>query len=115
MQENLEKYGFKYLKFTGRLCSELGADLISTNWPGSIDKFEELVDYVKIPVVINGGPKMPEKDFLKMIEDSTKGGSSGCLVGRNLTEAESTEKITKATSLIIREGKTAEEAIKILG
>ena len=114
MQKNLEKYGFKYLKFTGRLCSELGADLISTNWPGSIEKFKELVDYVKIPVLINGGPKIAEKDFLKMVKDSVKGGSSGCLVGRNLTEAKSTQKLTKATSMIIREGKTVEEVIKFL-
>ena len=114
MQENLEKYGSNYLKFTGRLCSELGADLISTNWPGSIEKFEELVNYVKIPVLINGGPKMPEEDFLKMVESSIKAGGSGCLVGRNLSEAESTEKITRAASMIIREGKTSEEAIEIL-
>lgn len=112
MEDNLEKYGSKYLKFTGRLCSELGADAISTNWPGSIDEFAELVDYVKIPVLINGGPKMDERDFLTMIENSIKGGGKGCLVGRNFTEAHSTMKITRAASMIIKENKTVEEAVK---
>ncbi len=114
MQENLEKHGLHYLKFTGRLCSELGADLISTNWPGNIEQFEELVDYVKLPVLINGGPKMPESDFLSMVEGSIKAGGSGCLVGRNLSEADDIEKITRATTMIIREGCSAKEAIQIL-
>ena len=114
MYDSIKKHGLKYLKFTGRLCAELGADIISTNWPGSIEEFAELIDYVKIPVLINGGPKMAEEDFLKMIEDSIKGGGFGCLVGRNFSEAESLEKITRAASVIIREGKTLREAVEIL-
>ncbi|MCL4377124.1 MAG: hypothetical protein M1409_01890 [Actinobacteria bacterium] len=113
-KESVEKYGLEYLKFTGRLCAELGCDLISTNWAGTIEKFAELVDYVKIPVLINGGPKMPEKDFLKMIEGSIKGGGSGCLVGRNFSETESIEKIVRAAAKIIRFGSNTEEALKEL-
>ncbi|MCL4377609.1 MAG: hypothetical protein M1409_04390 [Actinobacteria bacterium] len=114
MEENLKKYGLKYLKFTGRLCAELGADAISTNWPGTIEKFVEIADYVKIPVLINGGPKMPEYDFLKMIEGSAKGGGRGCLVGRNFSEAKSIEKIIRAASMIIKENKNADDVIKVL-
>ncbi|MCL4377142.1 MAG: hypothetical protein M1409_01985 [Actinobacteria bacterium] len=114
MQESLEKYGLKYLKFTGRLCAELGADAISTNWPGTVDKFAELVDYVKILVLINGGPKMPEASFLKMVEGAVKGGASGCLVGRNFSEVKDIEKIVRAASGIIKENKTAEDSIKML-
>jgi len=114
-QENhIEKHGIKYLKFTGRTCAELGCDFISTNWTGSEESFADLVDYVKIPVLINGGPKMPEPDFLKMIEGSIKAGGSGCLVGRNLSEAKSIEKITRATARVIREGASAEDALKEL-
>jgi len=114
-QENhLKKHGIKYLKYTARTCAELGCDLISTNWTGSIDSFADLVDYVKIPVLINGGPKMPEKDFLKMAENSIKAGGSGCLVGRNLSEVEDIEKITRATAKVIREGVNSEEALKEL-
>jgi len=114
MKENLEKYGLKYLKFTSRLCAELGADAISTNWPGSIEAFAELADYAKVPLLINGGPKMPENKFLEMLEGSVKGGAKGCLVGRNFSEAKSIEKIVRAASMIIRDNKTAEDALKIL-
>ena len=113
-EDHLTKHGIRYLKYTGRVCAELGCDLISTNWTGSVDSFAELVDYVKIPVVINGGPKMPEEKFLKMVEGSIKAGGSGCLVGRNLSEAKDIEKITRATAKVIKEGATAKEAIKEL-
>jgi len=111
-QSHLEKHGVEYLKFTARLCAELGCDLISTNWTGSFETFADLVDYVKIPVLINGGEKMPEADFLKMIEDSVKAGGSGCLVGRNFSEAYDVTKIVRAASGIIREGISADEACR---
>jgi fructose-bisphosphate aldolase / 2-amino-3,7-dideoxy-D-threo-hept-6-ulosonate synthase len=108
-EEHLKKHGISYLKYTARVCAELGCDLVSTNWTGSVESFRELVDYVKIPVLLNGGPKMPEKSFLEMIEKSVKAGASGCLVGRNFSEAKDIEKIVRAASGIIREGKTAEQ------
>ena len=64
-ESHLKKYGNRYLKYTARLCAELGCDFISTNWTGSLDSFADLVDYVKIPVVINGGPKIPDGEFLE--------------------------------------------------
>ncbi len=113
-EDHLKKHGIRYLKFTARLCAELGCDLISTNWTGDIESFADLVDYVKIPVLINGGEKMPEKDFLKMVENSVKAGGSGCLVGRNFSEAKNITKIVKAASKVISEGASAEEAGKEL-
>lgn len=110
-ESHLKKYGIKYLKFTARTCAELGCDFISTNWTGSIESFSDLVDYVKIPVLINGGPKMLDMDFLKMVENSIKAGGSGCLVGRNLSEVKDIEKMTRATARVIREGLSAEEAM----
>lgn len=113
-EESSQKHGLQYLKFTGRLCAELGCDLISTNWTGTVDKFAELVNYVQVPVLINGGPKMAEKDFLKMIEGSIQAGGSGCLVGRNFSEAQSIEKIVRAASKIVRYNSSAGEAAKEL-
>jgi fructose-bisphosphate aldolase/2-amino-3,7-dideoxy-D-threo-hept-6-ulosonate synthase len=108
-ESHLKKHGTDYLKYTGRVCAELGCDFISTNWTGDRRSFEELAEYVRIPVLLNGGEKMPEKDFLKMIEDSVKAGGSGCLVGRNFSEAADIEKIVRAAAGIISEGKTADE------
>ena len=29
-----QQYGFEYLRRNVRLCAELGADIVKTNWPG---------------------------------------------------------------------------------
>lgn len=111
-EEHRQKYGLKYLKYTARLCAELGCDLVSTNWPGDEESFAEIVDFVKIPLLVNGGPKMPELEFLKMVEGSIKAGGAGCLVGRNLSEVDNIEKMTRATARVVKEGLSAEDAIK---
>jgi fructose-bisphosphate aldolase / 2-amino-3,7-dideoxy-D-threo-hept-6-ulosonate synthase len=114
MKDNMKNHGLRYLKYTARICSELGADAVSVNWPGNMGAFAEIVDYVKIPVLINGGAKMPEEDFLTMVHESIKAGSSGCLVGRNISESQDIEKMTRAVTMVIRQGMTADEALKTL-
>ena len=44
---------------------------------------------------------MPEADFLKMVESSIKAGGSGCLVGRNFSEAQDIEKLVMTAAQII--------------
>ena len=34
VEELTEQYGFEYLQRNVRLCAELGADIVKTNWPG---------------------------------------------------------------------------------
>ncbi|HEY3209090.1 MAG TPA: hypothetical protein VII47_12415, partial [Actinomycetota bacterium] len=34
-----QQYGFEYLRRNVRLCAELGADIVKTNWPGDRDSF----------------------------------------------------------------------------
>ena len=51
-----EQYGFEYLRRNVRLCAELGADIVKTNWPGDGDSFAKLVEAANgIPVVLAGG------------------------------------------------------------
>jgi DhnA family fructose-bisphosphate aldolase class Ia len=37
-----DQYGFEYLRRNVRLCGELGADIIKTNWPGDEESFSKL-------------------------------------------------------------------------
>src|SRR4029453_9464295 len=51
-----EQYGFEYLRRNVRLCAELGADIVKTNWPGDGDAFAQLVEAAAgIPLVLAGG------------------------------------------------------------
>ena len=76
--------------------------------------FEEIVEFVDIPVLINGGTEIDQIDFLKIIEDVYKAGAKGTLVARNITETPNPEKMTRAVGEIFRSGLSAEEAAKLL-
>ena len=44
VEELKEQYGFEYLRRNVRLCAELGADIVKTNWPGDPESFGKLVE-----------------------------------------------------------------------
>ncbi len=108
--DNVDKYGSEYLMFAARICAEMGVDVISTNYTNDPDSFHTIVDYVNMPVLINGGTKVPEKDFLEMIAIVAKAGAKGCLIGRNISEAKDPIKMTRAIGDIFRKNVSAEEA-----
>ena len=54
------------------------------------------------------------KETLIMVEDAVRAGARGVAMGRNAFQHESPEKLVKAVCQIVHEGKTANEAIKIL-
>ncbi|MEG0494211.1 MAG: hypothetical protein RR696_13530, partial [Clostridia bacterium] len=112
--DNVNKYGAEYLMFAGRVCSELGVDVISTNYTNTPESFKSIIDFVDIPVLINGGTKVPEDEFLRMVAITAKCGAKGCLIGRNISEAEDPVKMTYAIGELFRHQLSAEEAIALL-
>ncbi len=113
-EKNIKKFGKEYLMFAGRLASEIGADIITTNYAGDRESIEELIDYVKIPVLINGGSLVSPLEFLKTIEIASKAGISGYLISRNIIESKNPEKMASAIKKIFMEKISAQEAYRIL-
>ncbi len=99
-----------------RIGAELGADIVKTNYTGSIDTFRTVVECCPVPIVIAGGPKAKTvKDTLEMTADALKAGAAGLSIGRNVFQHENPTAITKALSAIVHDGASLEEAQKILG
>lgn len=109
--ENIETYGAEYLKFAGRICAELGVDAISTNYTNDPKSFKEIIDFVKLPVLINGGTKIDEIEFLKMIKIVAEAGAKGCLIGRNISESKNPAGMTRAIGEIFRKDISVEKAL----
>jgi DhnA family fructose-bisphosphate aldolase class Ia len=106
-----EQYGFEYLRRNVRLCAELGADIVKTNWPGDGDAFARLVEAAAgIPLVLAGGSRLGDRELLQRMEAATAAGGIGCSVGRNIFMHRSPEAITRALSRVIREGWSADKA-----
>jgi len=107
-----DMYGFEYLRRNVRLCGELGADIIKTNWPGDEESFGRLVEAANtIPVVLAGGSRLDDSELLERMESAMAAGAIGCSVGRNIFMHKSPEAITRALSRVIRERWTAEKAL----
>jgi fructose-bisphosphate aldolase/2-amino-3,7-dideoxy-D-threo-hept-6-ulosonate synthase len=115
VEELKEQYGFEYLRRNVRLCAELGADIVKTNWPGDEELFGRLVEAAGgIPVVLAGGSRVEDGELLWRMERAMAAGGIGCSVGRNIFMHRSPEAITRALSRVIRERRGAAEALKLL-
>jgi fructose-bisphosphate aldolase / 2-amino-3,7-dideoxy-D-threo-hept-6-ulosonate synthase len=108
-------YGFEYLRRNVRLCAELGADIVKTNWPGNGEQFGELVEATSgIPVVLAGGTRVDDRELLERMEAAVGVGAIGCSVGRNIFMHQDPEAITRALSRVIRERWPAAKAYQDL-
>lgn len=108
---NFQKYGVEYLKRNVRLCAELGADIIKTNWSGDTESFAEIVEAAHRPVVVAGGPMTSDEELLSRMEKAKQAGAVGCSVGRNIFEHKNPEAMTRAIAQIFKGEKSSQEAL----
>lgn len=110
------EYDPETVAHAARLGAELGADIIKTNYTGSVETFQRVVQGCPVPVIIAGGPKAKtERDVLEATSGSIKAGGVGVSIGRNVFQHENPSGMTKALSAIVHRGATVEEALKLLG
>ena len=70
-----------------RIGMELGADVIKTQYTGSPETFERVVEATRpVPIVIAGGPLCSELDALSAAREAIAAGASGASFGRNVFE-----------------------------
>jgi fructose-bisphosphate aldolase/2-amino-3,7-dideoxy-D-threo-hept-6-ulosonate synthase len=99
-----------------RIGAELGADIIKTNYTGTIDTFKTVIESCPVPVVIAGGPKCKSlNEVLQTTFDALQAGAAGLSIGRNVFQCDDPTKITKALSSIVHQGATVAQAQKTLG
>jgi fructose-bisphosphate aldolase/2-amino-3,7-dideoxy-D-threo-hept-6-ulosonate synthase len=112
VEELSAAYGFEYLRRNVRLCAELGADIVKTNWPGDQESFARLVAAANgIPVVLAGGSRLEDPELLRRMEEAVAAGAIGCSVGRNIFMHRSPQAITSALSRVIRDRWPAAKAL----
>jgi len=103
------------VKHAARVGSEIGADIIKTNYTGDPDSFIEVVEGALVPVVIAGGPKVEtDRELLEMVRDSLEVGGAGVAFGRNLFQAKDPGKITRAIAEVVHKDLDVEEALKLM-
>jgi len=90
------------ISYAARTALELGADIVKLKYGG---KPEDLVWAVKsagrTKVVVAGGTKKGEKEFLKQVKDIMKAGAVGLAIGRNVWQHKKPLEITRKIKKIV--------------
>jgi fructose-bisphosphate aldolase/2-amino-3,7-dideoxy-D-threo-hept-6-ulosonate synthase len=114
-EEIKNEHDVELVKHAARVGSELGVDIVKTNYTGDPDSFSEVVEGALVPVVIAGGPKVDtDRELLEMVRDSLEVGGAGVAFGRNLFQAKAPGKITNAISQVVHKNMDVDEALKLL-
>ncbi|NMB92155.1 MAG: fructose-bisphosphate aldolase [Parcubacteria group bacterium] len=81
----LKENDSEIIKYAARLGLELGADLIKIKYPDTENVLKDIVNLAgNTKVVLSGGEKESEEEFLTKVKQVMANGFSGVAVGRNI-------------------------------
>ncbi len=115
-EKNIPAIGWMYLKgrsiegkdqkeltaYAARMGLELGADIIKIKYPGDLESLKHaVVSAGKTKVVVSGGAKEDESEFLEMAKIVMQSGAIGMAVGRNIWQNKEPLEITRKLKEII--------------
>jgi class I fructose-bisphosphate aldolase len=101
------------IAYAARLGLELGADVTKIKYPGSRDAMEDAVRMAAgSKVVMSGGSKTTDRDFLEDLRATMNAGGDGVAVGRNVWQHENPEAILDALEAVVFEDATVDTALE---
>ena len=88
--------------YAARVGLELGADMVKIKYCGSKECFAQAVQAAgKTKVVLSGGPKVSDEEFLEVVRNIMAAGAIGLAVGRNVWQRENPLEITQKIKEIV--------------
>ncbi len=73
------------LRHACRAAADLGADMVKTSYPGTLEELRRLVRTTPVPVLLGGGAKTSDDAaFLAVVRETIEAGAGGICIGRNL-------------------------------
>lgn len=108
----------KYTKLVAhcvRVAYELGADIIKTQYTGSIESFQKVVIAAQgTPLVIAGGPLLEERELFGICRNAIDAGAAGVCLGRNVFNRCNSINIIESIKKIVFNGISVEDAINYI-
>ncbi|SEW00389.1 class I fructose-bisphosphate aldolase [Natrinema salifodinae] len=101
------------ISYATRIGLELGADIAKVKYPGNAEAMEHACKAAgDMKVVMSGGSKTDDYEFLSTVEAAVNAGCSGLAVGRNVWQREDPTRILDALEKVIYEEETADAALE---
>ena len=92
------------LRHASRAAADLGADIVKTSYPGSVEEFARLCRTTPVPVLIGGGVRLDdEAAFLQIVQDSIRAGGAGICIGRNLFQRRPVAPLARRIATLLHE------------
>jgi class I fructose-bisphosphate aldolase len=102
------------IAYAARQALELGADVAKVKYPGNRDAMEETVRMAgKTKVIMSGGSKRSDREFLESVKAVIDAGGAGLAVGRNVFQRENPTRILDALEQIIFEEESVDTALSV--
>lgn len=96
-----------------RVGTELGADIIKTQYTGDPESFRFVVEAcAPVPVVVSGGPVLPPDRMLQTAYEAICAGGAGVSFGRNVFSRPDPRPFIAALRGIVHDGLTTEAALE---
>ncbi|MBW2970952.1 fructose-bisphosphate aldolase [Candidatus Woesearchaeota archaeon] len=100
------------LAYAARVGLELGADVIKINYHGDLNGFKWVVKAAgKAKVLVAGGSKMDDHEFLQKTYEIMQAGASGLAVGRNVWQHQDPLRMADRIKKIVFENKRVDEVL----
>ena len=100
------------ISYAARIALELGADMAKVKYPGGRSEMKAVVqNAAETDVVMSGGSKSSEHEFLESVESVIEAGGSGLAVGRNVFQREQPCDILDHLGEVIHREKSASEVL----
>src|SRR5947209_5358563 len=110
------QHGYEVVSHAARLGYELGADIVKTNYTGDVESFRGVVNSVRVPILVAGGPKANNvSECLRLVYESIKAGAAGVSIGRNVFQHKDPSMMTQAISEIVHNHANPENALSTNG
>jgi class I fructose-bisphosphate aldolase len=100
------------IAYAARIGLELGADFAKVKHPRSKEAMARAVDAGDaVNVLLSGGSKTSDYEFLSTVEGAVDAGVAGLAVGRNVWQRDDPTAILDALEAVVYEDATADEAL----
>ncbi|AGN00106.1 fructose-bisphosphate aldolase [Salinarchaeum sp. Harcht-Bsk1] len=101
--------------YAARIGLELGADFTKVKYPSSEESLSHAVDAAAdVNVLMSGGSKTNDVEFLETVEGAIDAGVCGLAVGRNVWQREEPEAMLDALERVVYEDESASVAAESL-
>jgi len=103
------------LAYSARIGLELGADIVKIKYNDDVEGYKWVVKSAgRTKLVVAGGSKRSNPEFLKMVQEVMLTGATGIAVGRNIWQSEKPIALSKALREIVHNGKSAKDVMHYL-